>query len=389
MRSFLSVFVFAVLFASVAFSATPTEEITAVRQRSLSGDGSVSASDKAVIEKYLRSAIDAMFLSPDSEQIARTRRQIVAQKGDKDLSMYASTYISTARELLRVAFGALEGVPDLQKRQMVKQHLVILTAELRSLMLAEFGLSYLNDPDLITRYWAVKAVADTVSTSGDAGRDNSVVGQMNDEVANDPEMATKIYEALSPMAEQDNPPQIDYLLIGYAGRWKDERAGRLLQQIVGKRTAAYQNWTVQNTWLDIPLFRALANWYQMAAAGEKALFARQFAELYAFAVQRWMLGRDSLAPVEKEQLLSLIVETDQEILPLFGLSAGRIKNIIERGQDLQAEFDNLFGTTTKQGELANKLRFNYGQGNSVSTAPPKLPPLPAEVTQAAGEDSGG
>lgn len=390
MRSTVSVFAFLALFTAAAVSATPAEDIAAVRQRAFSGDGNVSESDKAVIDKFLRVSLDAFFLNEDSAQLAEVRRQILAQKGDQDLSMYASTYLGVIRDHLRTAFDAAERLPDPQRKQLVTRNLVILAAELRSLLLAEFGIEHLQSPDVLTRYWAVKSIADTSSTLPPPD-DNSIVGQLNNEVTNIPESATKIYEALMGLVKADNPPQIQVLLINFAGQWKDERAVAMVSEITNRRISAYRDWSVKNTWLEIPLLRALAAKHptrQLQA--EKAEIAKLFAQLYSMVVQRWMLGQETLSPVEKKDLLSVIVEVDQEVFGTLGVPTGRIKSILERGGDLQREFDDLFGTATRAGDLGNRLRFTYGQNGQSTTAPPKLgPPPAAEVTKAPEEAAGG
>lgn len=380
MRSLLSILVLLTLFTNTAPGAIPTDEISAVRERALAGDGSISASDKAVIDKFLRSAIDAIFLNEDSAEVAQIRQQIRTQKGDQDLSMYASTYLNIIRDHLRTAFDAAGRLQAPQKKRFVTRNLVILVAELRSLLLAEFGLEQLDNPDLITRYWAVKSVAG-----------GAIVSQLNQEVTNIPETATKIFEALQPMVQADNPPEIQVLLINYAGSWNDERAVRMITEITQRRISAYQDWSVKDTWLETPLLKALAAKHptrQLAA--EKAEVARLFAELYSMVVQRWMQGQETLSPVEKGQLISVIVEVDQEVLATLGLPAGRIKSILERGGDLQREFEDLFGSQSRAGELGNRLRFTYtASGGGTTTAPPTLGPPPSQVTQVPNETPGG
>ena len=383
MRSMLSIFLFVTLLSTFSYSEIPTEDITAVREKVLAGSGSVSASDKAVIDKFIRSAIDAMFLTDDSAEIAQIRHQIRTQKGDKDLSMFASTYLTSVREYLRTAFEAVERIQNPEKKTNVIRNIVILTAELKSLMLAEFGLNYLQSSDIITRYWAVKAVVSS-----------SIVDQMNTDITNIPETTTLIYEAIEPMVLTVKNPEIQRLLIEYAGGWNDERAVGMLAEIAGRRIEAYQNWTVDNEWLEIPVLKALAGKYQiLQLQTDKTRMARLFAELYAMVIQRWMLGQEVLNDAQKQDLVSVMVEIDQSVISDLGLSAGRIKSILERGSGLDREFDDLFGTATRQGELSRKLRFNYGQADGRAvTSPPKLTPPPADLstqTAADTEASGG
>ena len=379
MRLMLSPFVFVALLSTFSLAAIPTDEITTVREKAIAEGGSVSASDRQVIDKFVQSAIDAMFLSDDSAEVTEIRQQIRRQKGTQDLSMYASTYLGIVRTHLRTSFEAAERIQDAGKKKTVVRNLVILAAEMKSLMLAEFGLSQLDNPDIITRYWAVKCIAGS-----------AIVEQLNSDISNNPETAAKIYEALSQMAQNGQSPEIFQLLIEYAGGWNDERAAELLTKLTQGRIEKYQNWTVKDCWLEIPLLKALAGKYETRQLqAEKAEMVRMFAELYSLVLQRWMLGQDVLTTSQKDNLISVIVEVDQNVLESLGLPTGRVKSALERGSGLEREFEDLLGTATRQGELSRKLRFNYGQADGRAvTSPPKLMPPPADLgTQTAADNA--
>lgn len=94
---------FFVLFSIVpVFGVVPTQAITAVRERTEASSAQLSDADKAEINKFILSALNDLFLSKTSEEMAKTRRQIFEQKGTKNLSLYATAYITLLRDQLNI-----------------------------------------------------------------------------------------------------------------------------------------------------------------------------------------------------------------------------------------------------------------------------------------------
>jgi len=157
-------------------------------------------------------------LSETSEAITQTRRQILEQKGTKGLSLYATAYVTSIREQLRSsAYTYIQQIDDPTRRLMVRRNLMILVAELRSLLLIEFGLGRIEDPDAVIRYWAIKSLA------GDA-----IAAQLNLEVSTDPEAAKKIYQKLQTMIEKEKQPEILNLIAQFGLAWKGTQGIRVL-----------------------------------------------------------------------------------------------------------------------------------------------------------------
>lgn len=369
-------FLFLVFCTSQVLGVVSIEGIQAVRQRTESASTELSDADKAQINRFLLSALNDLFLSQKSEDMAKTRRQILEQKGTKYLSMYATTYITLFREHLQTsAYTAIQRIDDPIRRLMVRRNLMILVSELRSLLLVEFGLERLQDPDAVIRYWAVKSLTN-----------DAIAEQLNSEVTANPEAAAQIYEKLQVVIRNEKQPEIMAMVAGFGAAWEDDRAAELLRQMAAVRIEAYRTCSVRHEWLEGRILNALAGKSQaQKLPEEKAKTARSFAELLAMVMQRYLQhqvqpeGQKTLSEESVSQLITVMVETEDRILPMLEVSSVGIKRTLERNGDLQPIYNELLGTAARQGVLSSKLRFNYGQdaaGRAI-TAPPALPPCSA------------
>jgi hypothetical protein len=95
----------------------------------------------------------------------------------------------------------------------------------------------------------------------------------------------------------------------------------------------------------------------------KSAAGRRFGQLLSYVFQRYIKGADRLSPSQKEQLVSILVETEKSCLTkLTGKPRFGIKKAIESGDSdaLLREHNNLLGSETKSGEL----NFDYGKDSS-------------------------
>jgi hypothetical protein len=373
-------FFFFVLFsAAVSLAVVPTQGITAVRERTEAGTADLTDADKAEINKFIMAALNDIFLSKTSEEMAKTRRQILEQKGTKDLSLYATAYLTIFRDQLKTtAYAAIQRMDDPAQQLMVLRNLMILISELKSLILIEFGLVRAEDSDAVIRYWAVKSLTNP-----------SLVQQLNSEVISDPEAAGRIYEKMQVVIKNEQLPEILVLTAGFGSAWKDNRSAELLGQLTARRIEEYTNCKAQNVWLDGHILSALAEKYlEQKLPEEKTKTARNFARLLAVVMQRWMqneakpAGQKDLSEEATMQLITVMVEAEDRILPRLEITAVGIRKTLERSGSLQPMYDELFGAAGRTGVLPTRLRFDYGkdaEGRTL-TAPPTLPPCPAPAS---------
>jgi hypothetical protein len=372
---------FFVLFSIVpVFGVVPTQAITAVRERTEASSAQLSDADKAEINKFILSALNDLFLSKTSEEMAKTRRQIFEQKGTKNLSLYATAYITLLRDQLKTsAYADIQRMEDPVQKLMVRRNLIILVSELKSLLLTEFGAAQVEDPDAVIRYWAVKSLTNP-----------SLLQQLNSEVTGDQEAANQIYEKLQTVIKNEQLPEILVLAAEFGSGWKDGRSAELLEQLADRRIAEYTNCKVQNAWLDEHLLNALADKYlEQKLPEEKSKTARRFAQMLAVVMQRWMQNEAKPAdqkdlPVDTaSQLVTVMVEAEDRILPRLEITAVGIRKTLERGGSLQPMYDELFGAPGRTSLLPTRLKFDYGrdaEGRTL-TAPPILPPCSPSASQ--------
>jgi hypothetical protein len=352
------------------YSAVDTREIESVRQRLVSASANVTEADEAVIAKFWRTGLDRMFLAPEPAEVVEVRKQLTQQKGGENLSFYATAYIAEAIKDLQVAFETVERIENPDKKALVNRNLMILTAEIASPKLAPLAIQRFGDADEVIRYWAVKAVTQP-----------AVVEEMTKGVTPDPETTEAILKGLLEQAGAETVAEIQKMMIVFAGSVDHPLSGQLLTGFADKRIEAYRNWTVTNEYLDIPLLNALGGSAVIKTGDAKSQFGQKFAKLYSLVIQRYMKGQTVLPSKTVEQLLAVIVEIDQTcVAKSLEIQTG-ILRAIQRKTGLEREYDTLFGNKMMAGELALKLRFDYGKDASgkALTAPPELSAPPAPV----------
>lgn len=353
-----------------AFAAIDTREIESVRQQLVGGSSAVSASDEAVIAKFWRTGLDRMFLASDPAEVVEVRRQLTGQKGGENLSFYATAYIAEAAKDLAVAFETVERLENPAKKTLVNRNLMILTAEIASGKLAAIALPRAGDADEVIRYWAVKAVTQP-----------AVVEELTKGVTPDPETTAAILRVLLERSGAETLAEIQKMMIVFAGSVDHPLSQQLLTGFADRRIEAYKNWTVSNEYLDIPLLNALGCTAASKTGDAKSLFGQKFAELYSLVMQRYMKGQTSLPSATVEQLVAVIAEVDQTCLAKSLEIQTGILRAIQRKTGLEREYDTLFGNSMMAGELALKLRFDYGKDASgkALTAPPELSAPPETI----------
>jgi hypothetical protein len=166
------------------------------------------------------------------------------------------------------------------------------------------------------------------------------------------------------------------LITKYAADLDIPEGEDLLGQIAEVRIKQYADWTVKYELLDIAVLKSLAN----KISSGKPEIARRFAQLYSYAIQRYLKGQD-LSNNNKRYLASVLVEIEDKCINrLLGRSQSIIKRAVEQGDNslLSQEYDKLFGSQTRAGELTSKLNIDYGTdpNGRKRTAPLALPEPP-------------
>ena len=345
--------------------AIPTDEIAALRQRTEGVEASLSDSDHAIVDRFWRISLDAMLLSEESAQVVSIRRQIEQQKGAHPDGGYAETYFDVGRRHLTTAFTTVANWQDSPRKTLMERNLMILTAQLRGLPLVELGLDRLDDPDDIVRYWAVRAVTDT-----------AIAQQLSSTEAGVADLAAKLFEALSDRAVQEPDLEILRNVVRFAAMFNRNEARQILLTLADRRIQAYMDWDVENEQFDVVLLKVMGQIVLADRESEaRASMARRFAELLSMVFQRYLYEPSPLTEARRNALLTVIAEVDSQVLTRIMEGQTGIVRALQRRSGLDREYETLFGSELRPGELATRLGFNFGRtaDGRVINAPPKLP----------------
>jgi hypothetical protein len=171
--------------------------------------------------------------------------------------------------------------------------------------------------------------------------------------------------------------EVLHLMAQFAGAQNTPAAEELLIRVADARIKCYADWAVKYELVDTTVLKLLSN--KIAAGGtSNQQLAKQFAQLYSYAIQRYIRGvRDNaLRGLSRNYLAAVLIETEEQCLgKLLGGTQTGIRRALEAGDlnALQAEHDRLLGGTNQQGALPGKFSFNYGSGGANRSAPLALP----------------
>jgi len=369
-----------VLALGTVAESVSTKRIDTVRKKALLNKEILEDADFEVIDAFWADALAEILMLDDFSEIVNIRSQIFARRGPAEPSQYSVGFITSGQKHLTAAFDEVQNWETDQRKAWIERNLIILTAQLESAELLELGMRMIGHQNGTVRYWAVKALTN-----------QGIIRQLNSEASSDTELSTRIARQLETTAEKETHPEILSLIAAFAGQVNGTHAKQLLTKIVDLRTSAYENWTVKYELMDAKLLRLLGNEIlSQASQPNKAANSRRFAQLYSYAMQRFILGANVLSDVSKQQLASVLVEVEQSVLDrLLGRSQYSIRTVVEKiltrktGEQknystLEAEHDSLLGTAARKGDLPAALNFDYGKNpdGSAVTAPKKLGPPP-------------
>ena len=236
-------------------------------------------------------------------------------------------------------------------------NLFILAAQIESPELVDLAFERIDSQKTIVRYWAVKAITSP-----------AIVGKLNSEIMPDEVLAEKVINVLKKVVEEEKSPEINELIVKFLGQLKSPQTAQLLLDIAEKRIEAYQSWNVACELMDGKLLVAIGTEILTETRKEqKTEMARSFAQLYSYVIKRYIIGNDFLSETQQNDLASVMVEVEQEILgKLLEKPQASIKRAIEKKSlnTLRREHDMLLGTASLTGELARKIDYDYGKNST-------------------------
>ncbi|MCX5633035.1 MAG: hypothetical protein NTW93_05110 [Phycisphaerae bacterium] len=352
--------------------AVSTAKIDVVRSKETLAD-----SDTEVIEGFLGDAFKEFLAKIDFSDIS-SLRNIIVSRGTSELAsgqiQYGPRFMTAAQKQVSQAFNKASQMPDGQRKQVLTMNLLVLVNDLNSIEISKEAFGYLQNPDVMVRYWAVNCLTNA-----------NMVRQLNmTESAENSQLAEEIAQKLLSAAKTEQSGDIQILLAQFAAGLKRPAANEILKEIAQKRIDLYLNWQVKDEMTESWILKALSDRVQ-ADRESISIMAKNFATLYSLVIQRYLLGQDTLPADNMRNLVSTIVQSEKYLLVFIPDWPGNLKGAIEKGggSTLQAQHDSLFGSSNTTGKLPTAANFDYGKNpdGSVKTAPPTLKKPPATEKQ--------
>jgi hypothetical protein len=330
--------------------------------------------DLRVVDKFVADSVDELVKTVDFTSIAKIRAVVLSRSSsnkDSAKAQYEEQFSESAHKYISNALEAAKTLTPAEYRFRVILNLLILADSLEEPRLADLAMKWLDDEDNAVRYWAVHSVTSP-----------GVTAKLNSGGAANLELAGKITEQLKKVVESSSPETLT-LIVEFAAKVAIPEGEDLLLQIADMRIKKYESWKVEYELLDGDILGLLDSKIP-AESTSKPEVAYRFGQLYSYAIQRYVKGRDVLSDAQKNQLASVLVETETSYIgKRLKVTQSVVKNAVEQGDfpALLQEHDRLLGDETRAGQLPLKLNFDYGKkpDGSRRTAPLALPEPPKEL----------
>ncbi|HNS20034.1 MAG TPA: hypothetical protein PKH24_06020 [Sedimentisphaerales bacterium] len=320
--------------------------------------------DFEIIDAFAADAIGRLVRTVDFTEVAKTRASIVSHQSAQ--AQYAQRFSEAClREILKGFDYATNEITDPQRRFKVFANLLILAHEMNDPRLVDVGIRMIGHEADAVRYWAVRAATSPAMWE-----------KLSQDQAAAATASSKILEACD-KAVQTSSAEVLNVMAQFAGRYDTPTAVNLLVHIADVRAKDYADWAVRYELVDKTILRLLGNKIgSTGSSNEQA--AKAFAQLYSYAIQRYIRGMQNnmLRGMSQNYLASVLIETEEQCLgKLLGGTQTGIRRALEGGDlnALQAEHDRLLGGSNQPGVLPTRLNFSYGAAGAARTAPLALP----------------
>jgi len=353
---------FFVLATDSSVMAVDTRAIDEVLKKAV-----LETQDFKVIDDFLAEAVQELARERDFTTIARRRSVIISRKSEQ--AQYAQQFSQSALRHIQAGFGKAQELRPEQRKTNVITNLLILIDALEDLGLADLALARLKDENAVVRYWAVHCLTSP-----------AIVQQLNAGAASNPGPATGIAGQLKDLVDTSNSETLA-LIAKFAATVNVPQGEGLLLQVADARIKRYADWTVKHELFEIPLLKLLESKLPLSSQGPggevpaslgKPAIAQRFAQLYSYAIQRYLKGQDVLNNIQKG------VDVQEKCVSrLLGGQQTTFRRAIERASltAISDEHNRLLGNGATTGQLPSKLGFDYGTDSEGAkrTAPVPLP----------------
>jgi hypothetical protein len=345
--------------------------------------GVIDDQDKKIIDDFLSQAVQELVKTKDFTSIAKLRTVILSRKISQ--SQYAQQFSESAYKHIQSGFEQAQILRPEERKTNVIISLLILMDGMEDLRLSDLAMAMLKDQNMVIRYWAVHCLTNP-----------AIIQQLNSAATSNPQPATTIAERLKEVVETSKAEIIVHIA-GFAANVNIPEGEELLLHVADERIKRYADWTVKHEFYDIIILKLLESKIPLSSQDpgattptslRKTAIAQRFAQLYSYAIQRYIKGKDILNETQLQQLASVLIEIeDKSISRLMGgtqATTRTIRRAIERGDTMAAlldEHNKLLGNETTAGQLPSKLGFDYSTtpNGPKRTAPIPLPEKPQKT----------
>jgi len=360
MRPFcISVVVISLFFAVLApAGAVATRDIEAVRAKKVLDDA-----DLRTIDAFVAQAAGEILATDDFSSISGIRSIILANSASSQPGQvqFAEQFSESSKKHIAAALQTADGLTPPDRSFKVITNLLMLLDGLADLRLVDLPLKYVDSENRVISYWAVNCLTNP-----------KIIEGLNS--SKEPDVARKICRRLGE-AVATNSPRTLGLIAAFAGSVTISDGEDLLLEVADRRITSYADWSVQYELLDGTILQLLCDKMD-SSDPRRAAVAQRFGQLFSYVFQRYLKGDNLLSAAQKQQLASVLVETEKSCLSrLTGRPSSDIKKAIESSDRdaLLREHNNLLGDAARPGQLVTEINFDYGKAADGS---PLKSPLP-------------
>lgn len=353
--------------------AAGTIDIDRVRDKVVLND-----QDLQVIDDFIADSVGDILKTRDFTSIAKLRTVILSrQKSNQESqNQYTNQFSESTYKYISEGFQQALILRPQERQTRVIINLLILIDGLQDLRLMDLAIEKLKDENMAVRYWAVQSVTNA-----------GIINQLNSDNASNQKQAQKITEQLQEIVDSSSP-EILALIARFATDIDIPQADELLLQIADLRIKRYADWTVKYEKMDNVILKLLDGKMTLpttSVPGRKPAgtnnpdFARRFAQLYSYVIQRYIKG-ENLNDTQKQHLVTVLIDIEEKCISRLLGQQSTIRKAVEEKDiaTLEAEHNRLLGSQENTSLLLTKLGFDYGT-NSDGTkrnAPLPLPDQP-------------
>ncbi len=342
-----TVSIWIICICSTAWGIVDTRAIETVREKSV-----LNANDLQAIDAFVLDAVEEVLRAQDKDfaTIAKTRSILISrqQSNVPNQKQYTQQFLESVQKHVGSALKEAQTLTPV-RRTKVSINLLIMAQAMNHKMMITVALPYLSDSSKPVSYWATQLAtspAALVAANGSAPESGQLISAL---------------KKIAPVASSETLS----LIAPFAAQINNAAGQELILSIADARIKQYANNTVSHELADIKVLSGLCVQFDTNTTS-KTQCAQRFAQLFSYAIQRYAKNQAQLTDQQKEDLISIIAETEDKcITKLTKQPQVALRRALERGDVtiLMTEHDALLGSATQKGTLAELLHFSYKAGN--------------------------